>query len=116
MATIGGLFTDLWDFIVSGFEGICNAIVAFGDWLIDSACNLVIDFATWVKDDIFSPAFDLIASNPFGNWVVMQSEYLSWANYFLPITEMIVLLQILLGVWLSILVIKIVLKIIPTIY
>ena len=46
----------------------------------------------------------------------MQSEYLSWANYFLPITEFISLLQVLLGLWLSILVLKIVLKVIPTIY
>lgn len=116
MSTIGDLFTSLWDYLVSGFQGICDAIVAFGDWILDSCINLAVDFATWAKDDVLTPYLQLITDNPFGQFVVMQSEYLSWANYFLPITEFISLLQVLLGLWLSILVLKIVLKVIPTIY
>jgi len=116
MTTIGDLLSKVWDLLVTGFKGICDAFIAFGDWLVDSAMNLVIDFAVWVKEDVFMVVFASISSNPFGTFVIMQSEYLSWANYFLPVSEFFGLLYILLSVWLSVFLLKITLKLIPTVY
>lgn len=116
MSTIGDLLSGLWDLVKSGFQGICDAFIAFGDWIIDSCIQLAVDFGLWVKDDVFGVVFAVIRENPFGNFMVMQSEYLSWANYFFPITELFGLLQLLLSIWIAILLLKIALKLIPTVY
>ena len=116
METIGKLLSDFWKLLVSGFEGLCLLLVEFGNWVLDSTLNLLFDFATWVKEDVFLPVLESITSNPFGNWVVMQSDYLAYVNYFLPVSEMISLIVILLWVWTQILMLKIALKLIPTIY
>ena len=116
MASVGSLLSSLWDKVKEGFDVLIQSLVDGLQWLCDMAVSLITSGYNWVKDDVFTPAYESIVKNPFGNVTFLDSTYMSWVNYFLPLSETLHILVILLGVWLAVLALKIIVKLIPTVY
>lgn len=116
MASVGSLLSSMWDKVKEGFDFLIQSLVDGLQWLCDQAVALMTAGYNWVKDDVFTPAYESVVKNPFGNVQFLDSTYMSWVNYFLPLSETLHILVILLGVWLAVLALKIIVKLIPTVY
>ena len=116
MSTIGSLLSSFWEKIREGFTFLIQSIVDGLQWLFDTAVSLLTEFYNYIRVEVFSPLYESVVTNPFGNVSFLDSVYLSWVNYFLPVSEVLHILTVLLGVWFAVLSLKIIVKLIPTIY
>lgn len=86
------------DFLVSGLKWF---FINFGQWVFDKATNLIF------------PAINNSGFNSGGLWV---RDFWNDLNYFVPVNETLSIFTVLLSVWLTFFLIKIILKLIPTVY
>lgn len=112
---MGGILTGFWSLLKNGFEYLgylfASYYVAFCDYwkyVFLSCCQWLQTFAY----SYFKPIFE----NHFGNFLILNSDLAAQIDYFVPLSEMCALIQILLGIWIAVLTIKIILKLIPTVY
>jgi len=129
----------MFDFLKSFFDLICSFFVnvftyvfdffnQFYDWLADQCENVLTwfyDFWVWTYKYIVDFAQNAVWDNLLS--VLNNSELYSywgqrlfcwcqWANCFFPFSEFMHVIYVLFGVWAVCLVIKIIVKFIPTIY
>jgi hypothetical protein len=125
---------DIVDWIVEGFNAVLAFIYSVVTWFLDLILylvekgavllwNLFCYFFNYVSDQLIFPAYDyfreLFANS--STWDVVSAiqsviDFLDTANYFFPVAESAVIVGGVCSYWLAVLVVKIVLKLIPTVY
>lgn len=86
---------------------------ALGSWF----WHWFTEFGTWLFEHFIGliaiPLGNALGTNIDGQWAV---EYWNKLNYFLPVNETFAILYILFCFWISAFVMKVILKLFPTIY
>lgn len=86
------------------------------DFIIESIIWFFTEFGNYIFLKVSSLIFSVINNSNIttdGMWGV---EYWNELNFFFPVNEILSILTVLLGIWLVFFAVKIVLKLIPTIY
>lgn len=104
------MFTDFAKWLL-------DLLIAFLGWFFDCLKSFLFNFAeilfNWVISKIESISFGLTGYPLDLQWT---SDFYSSLNFFCPINETIAILSVLLMLWISCWVLKVVLKAIPTVY
>ena len=115
------LFEKIWMILVAIFgpilawlwEAICEALLYFWNTLSTFFC-LVFDWVVQAGESLVS---SLLLSLPSDLMPVFSnaSTYWGMANYYLPLSETMVVIEILFSFWAVFIVVKMALKLIPTV-
>jgi hypothetical protein len=131
------LIKDLVDWIVSGFNSILDLLLSFLDWILRLVIylssksgvllwNQFVDMFNFINTYLIIPMYDYMRGLPsvmasgfgveIGGYVPVLVDFLHSANYFFPVIESAALLGAVVTYWMAVMILKITLKLIPTIY
>lgn len=86
------------------------------DFFIESIVWFFTEFGNYIFLKVSSLIFSVINNSNISTNNIWGVEYWNELNFFFPINEILSILTVLFGIWLAFFCVKIVLKLIPTIY
>ena len=85
---------------------------SFGSWV----WSFFVEFFQWLFDKFVNIIQNLLSSCGLNVDLMWTTEIFNTVNYFFPLNETLAIVSVFFALWLSILGVKIVLKLIPTVY
>lgn len=87
-------------------------LAALGSWV----WSFFTEFFTWIREQVIGLIQSIISSCGLDSSGMWAHEFFAKLNFFFPVTETFGILYILLVAWLAVLTLKIILKLVPTVY
>ncbi|MPM43021.1 hypothetical protein SDC9_89693 [bioreactor metagenome] len=98
------------------FDALRSLFVDLGKIIFDAISWFFSSFYSFMIESISALINSVLRSMDLPYGVGWLPEFYAYANFFFPLNELLALLSVLFGVWISVLVLKIILKAIPTLW